>query len=131
MVQTGNIVYRINRAHGLPSFVHELTERISTRRVSNLTRSIYCEVWHPLRVRVKPTTFPVVSADSDHRLLSCNPSGCGTKSVSHVSLASLLPFCDSRNYSIARTLLERRLKQPNHFACELAGDSRYFSSHST
>src|SRR6185436_20329427 len=76
MVQTGNIVYRINRAHGLPSLVHELTERISTRRVSNLTRSIYCEVWHPLRVRVKPTTFPVVSADSDHRLLSCNPSGC-------------------------------------------------------
>jgi hypothetical protein len=45
-------------------------------RVSNLTRNIYCEVWHPSGVRVIMATFPVVSADSDHRLLSCNPSGC-------------------------------------------------------
>jgi hypothetical protein len=34
-----------------------------------------CEVWHPSGVRSLLTTFPVVSADSDHRLLSLQPFG--------------------------------------------------------
>jgi hypothetical protein len=38
---------------------------------------------------------PVVSADSDHPLLSCNPAGCGTRSL-----------CESKSESESKLRIE-------------------------
>jgi len=40
----------------------------------------------PPGCRLNNIAFPVVSADSDHRLLSCNPSGCAEVSQLYSSL---------------------------------------------
>lgn len=54
-------------------------EDYSVKQELNMRRSIFCDlvILAPLRdARPFEICFPVVSANSDHRLLSRNPAGC-------------------------------------------------------